>query len=250
MHYIYKITNLINDKIYIGQTDNPNRRWREHKTSIRKKSNNQLISKAIAKYNYLNFKFEVIATCKTQEDADAAEELIISQYDSRNLNIGYNLRAGGNCSNHSQISIRKMSKSAMGKPGTNLGKTFSDEWRSNLSKSQIGKDKKYKRRFSEDIEKEICKLYRDSGESMYAIAKRFSCHRSLISDILNRNDVVARKTNYTKNIYKRNKFTLEQEKEICKFYLEGNVSKKHLADKFNCGKTTIRDILLRNGVKL
>lgn len=28
--YIYKITNLINNKIYIGQTNNPNRRWKEH----------------------------------------------------------------------------------------------------------------------------------------------------------------------------------------------------------------------------
>ena len=107
MHYIYIITNLINNKIYIGQTIDPCRRWQDHRLASRKADKNQLISKAIAKYGYQNFIFEVIATCKNQEDVNATEEIIISQLNSRDLNVGYNLRAGGSCSRHSEISIKK-----------------------------------------------------------------------------------------------------------------------------------------------
>lgn len=48
MKAIYKIENLINHKIYIGQSNNPSRRWEEH---IRgKDTHHSLIHKAIKKY--------------------------------------------------------------------------------------------------------------------------------------------------------------------------------------------------------
>ena len=64
-----------------------------------------------------------------------------------------------------------MSQSSMGKPGTNTGKKFSDEWRIKISKSQIGKERKHKIKFSEEIEKEICRLYIQESKSTYFIAK-------------------------------------------------------------------------------
>jgi len=39
MGYIYKITNKINGKCYIGETtkDDPNKRWKQHKNTIKKR---------------------------------------------------------------------------------------------------------------------------------------------------------------------------------------------------------------------
>lgn len=33
--YIYKIICVENNKVYIGQTKNPNRRWRQHKSDLK-----------------------------------------------------------------------------------------------------------------------------------------------------------------------------------------------------------------------
>lgn len=60
MAYIYKITNLVNNKIYIGRTTakNAQRRWNEHKSKSKKPRT--LIEKALNKYGIINFKFEII----------------------------------------------------------------------------------------------------------------------------------------------------------------------------------------------
>ena len=39
MHYLYKITNVINNKVYIGQTNSPNYRWYQHCSYAKKKTN-------------------------------------------------------------------------------------------------------------------------------------------------------------------------------------------------------------------
>lgn len=92
--YLYKITDLINNKIYIGQTVNPKRRWRDHKWLALNKQE-QYIHRAMNKYGISNFTFETIASCLTQNDADETERLIIQQYDSRNKEKGYNISPGG-----------------------------------------------------------------------------------------------------------------------------------------------------------
>lgn len=278
MHYLYKITNTINQKVYIGQTNNPPLRWSQHKSNGKYKRGQQVITRAITKYGADVFEFDVIATCLTQDDVDIIEDRLIRQYDSRNKEIGYNVDRGGNVTPRTpeiiakiseslnkfyatHISIRKgiplseewkakLSKAATGKPGTNTGKTFDNEWRIGISRSQAGKEKKSKRRFSEDIEKEICRLYVEEEKSTYALGKEFDCQRTTIADILKRYNIETRKSNYTGHSNGKNIFSLEQEKEICDLYLTGSISRAEVSRKFNCGKTTIRDILLRHNVKL
>lgn len=95
MHYLYRITNLLNNKVYIGQSDNANRRWSYHRNQALKDEPAQYINRAMKKYGVDNFVFEVIATCHTQEDANEIEVLLIQQYDSRNKEKGYNIKPGG-----------------------------------------------------------------------------------------------------------------------------------------------------------
>ena len=64
---IYKITNLINNKIYIGQTINPiSQRWSAHKSHAKNGSTHKL-GRAIRKYGEENFKIELISQYPTEE---------------------------------------------------------------------------------------------------------------------------------------------------------------------------------------
>lgn len=87
---IYKITNKLNNKIYIGQSVNIKRRWQEHIYDNRK---NSLIHLAIQKYGKDNFDFEVIELCE-QKELDTKEQYWINYYQS--FDKGYNLTRGGN----------------------------------------------------------------------------------------------------------------------------------------------------------
>lgn len=96
MGFIYKITNRINDKIYIGQTsENVEHRWKEHQYASTHKSYrdyNSHLHRAIRKYGRDNFIVEIIESVD-DELLDAREIYWIGVYDSHN--IGYNMTLGG-----------------------------------------------------------------------------------------------------------------------------------------------------------
>lgn len=86
MDYIYKITNKVNNKSYIGYTTNPQARWEGH----RHNQGSKLVFQAIKKYGIDNFEFKVIA-----EDTVDNEQKYIEQYNTIAPN-GYNITEGGN----------------------------------------------------------------------------------------------------------------------------------------------------------
>lgn len=87
---IYKITNKINNKCYIGQSRNIERRWKRHI----QENNDSAIHRAIKKYGVENFSFEVIEECSTEE-LDKKEIYWINFYNSIDKEKGYNLTLGG-----------------------------------------------------------------------------------------------------------------------------------------------------------
>lgn len=92
MAHIYKITNTINDKQYVGKTEkDPKKRWKEHLAAAK---NNPLmvISKAIRKHGIRNFKFEIIEECLS-EDVNKKETYWIGKLDT--FENGYNSTLGG-----------------------------------------------------------------------------------------------------------------------------------------------------------
>lgn len=166
--YIYKIINTINNKVYIGQTNNPSLRWSQHRSNAR--------------------------YC--------------------------------------------------------TGKTFNASHSLKISKSNVGRESLKTRKFSTEIENEICILYRDEEISTGKLGKKFGCGKSLIRDILLRNKITLRSYGSlaVESAKNRRKFSEEVEKNICDEYNSGNVSIQDLTVIFNCGRTTIRDILIRSNI--
>ena len=94
---IYKIENLINEKIYIGQSRNIQQRWKEHRYRPFNPSARQYDSplyRAIRKYGLENFSFVVLEETSI-ENLDNREKHWIEQYCSHNKEKGYNLTDGG-----------------------------------------------------------------------------------------------------------------------------------------------------------
>ena len=94
-YIIYKHTNKINGKTYIGQTgQHPESRWGKNGRGYKE----QMFYKAIQKYGWDNFEHEILYTHLTKEEANYKEIDCIKRYNSNDSNYGYNIESGGNTS--------------------------------------------------------------------------------------------------------------------------------------------------------
>ena len=94
MYYIYKAT-FENGKVYIGITNNFERRLKEHKKNRKKKGKEDYaIYRAINKYGWESIEWEIIEQVETKEEAKEKEIGHIAEYDSYNRG-GYNTTKGG-----------------------------------------------------------------------------------------------------------------------------------------------------------
>ena len=97
---IYKITNLINNKVYIGQSTDIKRRWKDHRKEAFWENSPEYeypLYRAIRKHGLQNFSFEIIEEC-SKNDLNSKEKFYIAQYDS--YNSGYNQTEGGDSVTH------------------------------------------------------------------------------------------------------------------------------------------------------
>lgn len=95
MGCIYKITNIVNQKQYIGQTKTSlKERMRKHYSDARCEPNVTGIDAAIKKYGEDNFQVEILCECPN-EQLDDLEKFYIAKYNTFNSPFGYNLTSGG-----------------------------------------------------------------------------------------------------------------------------------------------------------
>ena len=128
MRHIYTFKNLINHKVYVGQTNNPKKREYEHLLEAREGSK-KLLYYAIRKYGEENFLFEVIETCP-DESANEREVFWIRHFDS--FENGYNMTTGGDHFSHSEETKDKIGNFFR-------GKQLSEEHKQKLREANKGK---------------------------------------------------------------------------------------------------------------
>lgn len=87
-NYIYKITNLLNNKIYIGKHSTDNLEDGYMGSGV-------VLKKAKEKYGIDNFTKEIVAITDNKDDLNQLEKLYISMFNSTDKNVGYNIAPGG-----------------------------------------------------------------------------------------------------------------------------------------------------------
>ncbi len=114
---IYKITNTINSKIYIGQTvQKLIDRWSDHcRPYSGRHVNRSAIASAIRKYGKENFVIEQIDSASTFEELNLKEETYIKALNCLSPN-GYNLLLGGNNKQCHEETKEKIRQKLKGRP--------------------------------------------------------------------------------------------------------------------------------------
>lgn len=93
---IYKITNIINNKVYIGLTTNSLEfRWKQHLRELKRPGQDRHLYLSMKKYGIENFKIEEIDKANSLDELGELERYYIKLYQSNNRDKGYNMTAGG-----------------------------------------------------------------------------------------------------------------------------------------------------------
>jgi len=138
---IYKTTNTINNKIYIGQDKNNNQKYL---------GSGNLIKSAIKKYGKKNFIKEILCVCNTMIELNNKERFYIKKYNSIKKEIGYNIAIGG--TNGVMLNRKHSDKTKEKMRMSSLGRKKSKEHCKNIGLSKKGRiisDEERKKR-SED----------------------------------------------------------------------------------------------------
>lgn len=129
---VYKITNLIDGKIYVGRY-----KYGRYPTFENYWGSGPYLKRAIVKYGLENFKKEVLQEAKDNEELNKLEILWIEQLHA--IEVGYNLNAGGDCGTTSTEVGRKISETKKGhSPSKYKGVPRSDEVRKKISEGRKG----------------------------------------------------------------------------------------------------------------
>lgn len=229
-YIIYKITNKINNKIYIGQTTRPlQRRKSQYKWCALNYANGKytistVIIPAMVKYGFDNFEFENIFTCETLDELNQSEIDFIKKFDCIVPN-GYNIEPGGKNSYMPDSVKKKIREAQLGEKNHRFGKFNSQKQKDAVRASNSG------RKHTDEAKRKLVEFLAGkprSEETKRKISKTLKGRPNL----------------------KVRKLSDDNEKEIYYKYTAGNVSQKDLANAYSVGETTIGRIIKKYKLSL
>lgn len=135
MWTVYKITNKINEKVYIGLTVNFSERIRTHEVAANNTNGFQYFNPLyveMRQFGFKNFEFSIVKSgIEDEEEAYKLESYYINHYDSIvDHGKGYNLNYGGKNGVHSDYTKIKMSNMQSGESNPSYGKKGKDAFAS------------------------------------------------------------------------------------------------------------------------
>jgi group I intron endonuclease len=189
-HYIYILQNLVNLKIYVGQTNNPIRRKSGHKKDAFVALLQRPLYKSIRKHGWKNFKFQIVEEID-ELDCDEAEIFWIQFFRSCDMNYGYNLDGGGR-KNKIISNETKKKKSIASKKNYNeetkirlANSKKTPEALKNASNASIG-DKNPRAKLNTEKVLEIRNLWSLGTHSLDQLSKMFNTPKVTIHHVISR----------------------------------------------------------------
>ena len=162
---IYIIENKINNKKYIGCSNDVFRRWTTHRRELKTgKHTNSPLQRAYEKYGEENFSYTIIQ----ETDKDNFEQLYLMEIYWISYyrcfiedGFGYNLSRGGNGAlnaKHSDESVKKRANKIRGSSNSSKGRKMSDRQKINIGNSNRGKPKSEEHKNSLRKPKNVVKI--------------------------------------------------------------------------------------------
>ena len=236
---IYKITNKVNGKSYIGQTRYTIEfRWRQHQH----KKDNTYFHNAIHKYGIENFSIEVLEECDVK-DLNSREIFYIAKYDT--FNNGYNLTVGGDGNrrlllDNSYDEIKELYLS--GFSSNKIAELYKVD-KASIVKILRSLNVKIRSNKLNINHQEFLELVQDykSGYSLKELAKRYDCSSTGLKEYL-----------IKKGIDLRNRYNIledsESQKKMVNDYLDNKLKLRNILSKYHCSYNIFTKILSLHGI--
>ncbi len=214
---IYKTTNLINGKIYIGKDKHNDPKYLGSGRSLQN---------AIKKYGKENFQKEILEYCKSDKHMAEREMIWITKFNSTNRSVGYNMTNGGNGGNtrinytKHQLDEYKIKLSA----GVRSSEKYSNSVKNKTGKPRPEHSKKLK--------------------ELYATGKIIPHNLGKVPSIETRKKISAAHSGKKLSDEHRNKIASSKYKSIDQFDMNGIFIKtydsiKHASEENNVGRDSI-----------
>ena len=202
---IYKIINCINGKVYIGQSIDIEKRFKEHKYNIKTNIKHPLY-KAIRKYDVGNFEFIIIEHVIDDNELNKREQYYLDYFKSYNSKYGYNICKESTTTRgykHTDKTKQKFSEK-------HKGKKLSEEHIQAIVKFQTG------RKHTEECKRKISEGNKGKIISKEQRQKRSEMAKKQWSDPLNRENLSKIKNDLYKNNPKIKKIISDSVKNLWK----------------------------------
>lgn len=227
---IYKTTNIVNNKIYIGQDSKNNSKYI---------GSGHIMKRAIRKYGKNNFQKEIIDFAISKDELNEKEIFWINEYNSRNPRIGYNISSGGGGCLGCKPSLETINKMRLNNIGTKnpmYGKSLPKETlsdRSKKAKKEGTFSGENNPNFKFKIDKnELIEFFIIKNHTIKKIAEYYGSSNDVIKDNL-------RKFGINKPL--SNKYNLNI-KEIKK-YLNNGLSQVEIGKVYGCSNKAINKFI-------